>query len=116
MAEISPGTWHEFVWKVTWATEWTGSIEIWYRANGAGDWAKVYEELAVPTNQWGQTEYACVTRQATNCADGSARVTLDKLGAYRAHNPNGQPDLVVDHDAFILGTSFDAVADKLARS
>jgi hypothetical protein len=116
VSTISADHWHELIWEVKWATGTSGSLRIWHRRDGAGDWTKVYEETNIPTHQYGQSIYSCITKEGKNCTDGSDRTVLNKIGIYRGHNPNGQPDTIVDHDAFIIGTSFQTVADKLAGS
>jgi hypothetical protein len=86
-------------------------VSIWHRLDGTGTFAKVYEEDNVPTPQWGQSEYACVTVEGFDCDTTTPHTTLDKIGVYRPYSPT--ETITVDHDVFVLGTTFDVVADWL---
>ena len=100
-APLALGVWHELIVHVRWATDSSGTIEVWHRLQGGGSWVKTVSLRGYPTVQW-------TAEEGPEAIAGS--VTSDKIGAYR-----GRADfpLTVWQDGFVRTTSFAAAAAAL---
>jgi hypothetical protein len=98
-SRFAAGSWHQLIVHVHWSTTSSGVLEVWHRLRGQTTWAKTVSQTGYPTVQWTESKPAA-----------SSNVTTDKIGAYRG--PAGFATSVW-HDAFMVGSSFDTVAQRL---
>jgi hypothetical protein len=95
---LAGARWHQLIVHVRWASDGSGLVEAWHRVRGRTKWIKRVKRGGLPTVQW-----------RAQGAPGFQR-SYDKIGAYRG---KAKFPLTVWHDAFVVGTSFNAVAARL---
>jgi hypothetical protein len=125
LSNVALGQWQDMMLTVKRATNATGSLKIEHRYDGAGSWRTVWEKTGVPTCQYGianPSTWGTVDAAGINVVDsiyppdkaGTPREVVDKLGPYRAKQPVGAPDFVVDYDVHRGVTSRDLALAALA--
>jgi hypothetical protein len=125
LSNVALGQWQDMILTVKRATDGTGSLRIEQRYDGAGSFRVVWERTAIPTAQWGVAVagWGAVDALGINVTDATAyaankagqpREVVDKLGPYRAKQPVGAPDFVVDYDVHRAVTSRDLALAALA--
>ncbi|KAB8197758.1 hypothetical protein FH608_004340 [Nonomuraea phyllanthi] len=95
LADIRPGSWHDFVFKFRWSHRGDGSIDVWHQTHKAPGWKKVL-----------------ATTGANTFNDDATTKGYLKWGIYKpAWNtaPTEVDSRVVVHDNIAVGTSFSAV-------
>jgi hypothetical protein len=124
---IRENIWHELIVEVKWATRPKGVFRVWHRLAGEMVFALVHEEINIPTLQWGDHApdetllggWRCIDvngygspAESPTCNPDRPSTMFSKIGMYSGA-PSGSPDRVVQHDVFVKGTTFAAVAAHL---
>ena len=72
--QLAPGTWHQVIVHIHWASDMSGSVETWWRRKGNPSWSQ-------------QARYSGPTVQWTTDPLPANYATTDKIGAYRGPSP-----------------------------
>lgn len=103
---FSTGKWHYLICGIRWATDWTGSTEIWHRIQGETAWTKTVDVHGIPTQQWGNgilvndPLWKRMNKDGT-FADGKTPFRpIDKFGLYSGET--------FENGGFVRATSFAA--------
>lgn len=78
---VAYGKWVAMILGIRWATNNTGSVDVYYRLPGQGSWQHPISKRGIATAQYGTTSYGTVSANGTN-PDGSRHTVLDKMGLY----------------------------------
>jgi hypothetical protein len=81
IAPVAFGKWAEIVLRIRWATDNTGSVDVYDRLEGQSSWKHSVSKRRLPTAQYGTTSYGTVNANGTN-PDGSRHTVLDKMGLF----------------------------------
>jgi len=81
IAPVNFGKWVDVVLGIKWATDNTGSVDVYTRVEGQTTWTHAIAKQNIPTEQYGTTSYGTVTANGLN-TDGSLHSVLDKEGLY----------------------------------
>ncbi|HLJ02166.1 MAG TPA: heparin lyase I family protein [Solirubrobacteraceae bacterium] len=92
------GVWHEVIMHVHWASDSSGSVQVWHRIEGQSSWSRTVNLSGFPTVQWDVT---------TGCCRANA---TDKVGAYRGY---ATVPVSVWEDNISVGPDFASIAGTM---
>jgi hypothetical protein len=118
------GVWHQLIFEIKWSTCSTrsahyadvgvaGHVRVWHKHKGDTAWTKTYEQLDIPTLQWGygyDWDGSGGNPPVFWPVNSNGFTASHKFGLYAG---GATFPRVVEHGNICQGTSFEAVAQQL---
>ncbi|UJR80049.1 polysaccharide lyase [Sandaracinus amylolyticus] len=103
---LSPGRWHDFIVRIDFRADTSGSVEVWHRLEGTAEFDSVLAVRDVPTLQWSTDSGRIHDGYAQRWGEGWVSGVWVQHGLYRSASSATD---VIYHDGFCRGTSYAAV-------